>query len=147
MRGGVERVSLVRVARGAIVAGALGALALGAFACVDNTVVPPSNDVDSAFPGFDGGEDSAAVDTGTDAPVDASVDAKVIDSSAPVDATTDAGKDATVAPSQLGLVAGGTVSHSPKYTMTGTSGPATAPVLRSTHYQLVGGMAVTSQKP
>jgi hypothetical protein len=137
----LEHVSLLHAGRIAVIACVSIGFALVAGGCVDNTVVPPQNDVDAALPTFDsGGEDVAVSDAGSDA------DASVIDSSIP-DATIDAGKDAaTAAPTQLGLVAGGSVSHSPSYTMTGTTGPATAPVLRSTHYQLVGGMAVTTQK-
>jgi hypothetical protein len=60
----------------------------------------------------------------------------------------DAGVDASrTGVSQAGLVAGGTVSRSPSFTMTGTTGPATAPMLTSPHYRLVGGMSVSSQKP
>jgi hypothetical protein len=59
----------------------------------------------------------------------------------------DAGPDANPGVSILGLVVGGTTSRSPRYVMTGTAGAAHAPLLKSPNYQLVGGMAVSTQKP
>ena len=89
---------------------------------------------DAGGPG-DGGSglrDAAAEASGLDASSDAT----------PSDAApSEAGREA--GPSQAGLVVGGAVGHSPHYKMTLTSAPATAPVLRSRSYQLVGGVAVT----
>jgi hypothetical protein len=121
--------------------GATSGLSLGAIGCLsdDTSLSPPVKDAglffDSSAPTFDAGGlvDGAGIDAG-------------LDSSLP-DATpppVDAGKDASGI-SQLGVVAGGTVSHSPSYTMTGTTGPATAPVLRSPHYTFVGGMSVSTK--
>jgi hypothetical protein len=147
-------VSLRNSGRIAVIAcGCLG-LALGASGCIsDDTSLPiPGRDasaLDAAFPPDDasGMVDGAGPgDAAVDAPaLDASIDSSVPDATPPADAA-DAAVDAT-AMSQIGLVAGGTVGHSPTYTMTGTTGPATAPVLRSPHYQLVGGMSATAQKP
>jgi hypothetical protein len=151
--GGVETVWLRNSDRIAvIVCGCIG-LALGASGCIsDDTSLPitgrDASAIDAAFPTYDasGTVDGAGPgDATTDAPgIDASVDSAVPDA-APVDAG-DAAVDASTM-SQIGLVAGGTVGHSTSYTMTGTTGPATAPVLRSPSYQLVGGMSATSQKP
>jgi hypothetical protein len=142
----LEDVALLHAGRIAVITCASIAFAFVVSGCIDNTVVPVSDDVDSALPGIDSGVPSE--DAGSDADanvIDATTDART---DASVDASIEAGKDAaTRGPSQLGLVAGGTVSHSASYTMTGTTGPATAPVLRSSHYQLIGGMAVTSQTP
>jgi hypothetical protein len=142
---------LRRSGRVAVIAcGCLG-LALGASGCIsDDTSLPvtgrDASTIDAAFPADDasGTVDGAGPgDAAIDAPaLDAAIDSSVPDATPPVDA----GVDAT-AMSQIGLVAGGTVGHSPTYTMTGTTGPATAPVLRSPHYQLVGGMSATAQKP
>jgi hypothetical protein len=48
--------------------------------------------------------------------------------------------------SQVGLVGGGTLSRSAHYVLVGSTGPATAPVLNSSSYQLTGGMAASTQK-
>jgi hypothetical protein len=48
--------------------------------------------------------------------------------------------------SQVGLVGGGTLSRSAHYALVGSTGPATAPVLKSSRYQLTGGMAASTQK-
>jgi hypothetical protein len=157
----LEPVSLLHAGRIAVITCVSIAFALAMGGCIDNTVVPPSDDVDSALPGIDSAApsedagsdaDARAIDGSDGSLPDASLpDASLPDASLPdatSDGSIDAGKDAaTRRPSQLGLVAGGTVSHSAKYTMAGTAGPATAPVQRSGHYQLVGGMAVTAQKP
>jgi hypothetical protein len=45
--------------------------------------------------------------------------------------------------SQVGLVGGGTLSRSAHYVLVGSTGPATAPVLKSSSYQLTGGMAAS----
>jgi hypothetical protein len=144
-------VSLRNVGRVAVVAVASIGLALGASGCLsdDTSVpVPPAKDAASEDAGFPVSDASGSVDGANPPPADAGTDAPVVDSSVPIDATppVDAGRDA-FAPSQLGLVAGGTVSQSPSYTMTGTTAPATAPVLRSPNYKIVGGMAVTTQQP
>ena len=120
--------------------------ALGASGCVsDDTSIPPA-------PGFDAAVDSAFQPADASGmvdgagPADTGIDAPVVDSAAPDAAPVDAGNDAT-AMSQIGLVAGGAVGHSPSYKMTGTTGPATAPLLKSPHYKLAGGMSATAQKP
>jgi hypothetical protein len=48
--------------------------------------------------------------------------------------------------SQVGLVGGGTLSRSAHYVLVGSTGPATAPVLNSSNYQLTGGMTASTQK-
>ncbi len=112
--------------------------------CVSNTIVPPSN-VDSGVPELDAGFDASPVGPGDAGPHDAGPhDATPGDAAS--DAGTDAGHKAAV-PSQVGLVAAGAVSHSPSYTMSGTMGPGSAPVLRSTHYALIGGMSVSARQP
>jgi hypothetical protein len=101
--------------------------------------------LDSSLPTFDA---AGLVDGPT--PVDTGVDAPVVDSALPPDANpppVDAGKDAAMAPSQASLVPAGAVGHSPSYKMTVTTGQATAPVLKSPKYQLVGGVSVTARKP
>jgi hypothetical protein len=120
-------------------------LALGASGCVsDDTAIPVTPGIDAAIDSaFSASDASGTVDG---APADAATDAPEVDSSAPDAAPVDAGNDAT-AMSQIGLVAGGAVGHSPSYTMTVTAGPATAPLLKSPHYQLAGGMSATTQKP
>ena len=126
-------------------------LATGAMGCLsdDTSLAPPARDAggfDAGLPTFDA---SGTVDGSNPPPVDAGIDAPVVDSAVPPDATPpppDAGKDAA-GPSQTSLVAGGAVGHSPGYKMPGTTGPATAPVLKSPNYQLVGGVSVTAHKP
>jgi hypothetical protein len=131
-----------------IVACATLGLATGAMGCLsDDTSLAPGRDAgtfDAGLPLFDA---SGSVDGANPPPVDAGIDAPVVDSAVP-DATppVDAGKDAA-GPSQAGLVAGGTVGHSTAYRMTVTTGPASAPVLKSPKYQLVGGVSVTARKP
>jgi hypothetical protein len=126
-----------------VVACATLAVATGAIGCLSDdtslTLTPKdAGAIDgSLLPISDA---SGTVDGSNLPPVDAAVDAPGVDSAAPP--PVDAGKDAA-GPSQAGLVAGGAVGHSPSYKMTGTTGPATAPVLKSPSYQLVGGMAVT----
>jgi hypothetical protein len=108
--------------------------------------VPDAGVLDAGLPGFDAG---GAIDGAVPPAVDAGSDALMpIDSGAPSDATppVEAGYDAA-AVSQLGLVAGGAISRSGGYMMTATTGPATAPVLRSSRYQLVVGMSVSARKP
>jgi hypothetical protein len=132
---------------------ALGAT-LGATGCLggDDTAAPPGQDAgrfDSAVPTFDSAvPDVSAPDTSVDAGVDAA-DATP-DGNEPTDATPiDTGVDAPPAEGGItgkgGLVSGGSVSRSPNYVLTGTAAPATGTVQRSTKYQLVGGMAVTTQ--
>jgi hypothetical protein len=140
-------VSLLGASRVVVAVGATLALALGAIGCLsdDTSLSPTPKDAsvsDTGLPTFDA-SGSVGVDGAT--PTDAGTDAPAVDSSAPVDAGVDAARVVTI--SQLGLVAGGTLSHSPSYQMTGTTGPATAPVMRSPNYKLVGGMTVTTQKP
>lgn len=125
-----------------LVGGALFAAAAANACLSDDTAVPKSApgltyDAGPGFP-FDAGPPSE----------DAGADAGPTDSGSAHDAgaIADAGRDASV-PTQVGLVGGGTVGHSAHYTMTGTLGPATAPVLRSPKYQVVGGMAVTGKNP
>jgi hypothetical protein len=132
-----------------VVCSALG-LAAGAIGCLsDDTSLSP---VPRDAGGFDAGivspvfDASGTVDVNAP-PVDAGGDAEAPDASLPVEAGVDAGRDAAASPSQVGLVAGGSVGHSPGYKMTGTTGPATAPVLKSPHYQFVGGVSATGQKP
>ncbi len=126
----------------------LGALVVAAQAsgCLsdDTSITFPPREAASyeagPLPSFDGGtpvSDDAGADSGAG-------DAGTLDAAAPRDGGSP--RDAAI-PSQAGLVAGGTVGHSPRFKMTGTTGPATAPVLRSPRYQLVGGMAVTGKKP
>ena len=141
--------SLRNAARFMVVAGATLGLATGAIGCLsDDTSLSPvpkdAGSVDGSLPVFDA---SGSVDGANPPPTDAGVDA-VVDSAVPPDAAPplDAGKDAA-GPSQASLVAGGTVGHSPNYKMTVTTGPATAPVLKSPNYRLVGGVSVTSRKP
>jgi hypothetical protein len=127
-----------RLARGriAVVAGAWIVAAAAANGCISNGAAPLTPGEDAAIPGLDAGEDTAT--PGVDAASDAGGDVVTVDAS---------GRDAAPAPSQVGLVAAGGVSRSPSYVLSGTMGPGTAPVLRSTHYQFVGGMAVSAQKP
>jgi len=66
----------------------------------------------------------------------------VVDSGPPDAAVADAGPPNG---SQVGLVGGGTLSNSMHYTLVGSTGPAKAPVLNSTKYQLTGGMAASSK--
>jgi hypothetical protein len=126
-----------------VVACATLGLAMGAIGCLSDdtslTLTPKDSGVfdGSLTPIFDA---SGTVDGSNLPPADAAPDAPGADSAPPP--PVDAGKDAA-GPSQAGLVAGGAVGHSPSYKMTGTTGPATAPVLKSPSYQLVGGMAVT----
>jgi hypothetical protein len=143
-----------------VVCTALG-LAGGALGCLsdDTSLTVPPRDAgfafDSSFPTFDAAgsvDGSGLADTGTDTSVPDS--AVPPDATPPLDAGTDAAKDAGVdagkdamAPSQTSLVAGGAVGHSPSYKMTVTTGQATAPVLKSPKYQLVGGVSVTARKP
>ena len=131
-----------------VVCAALGSAA-GAIGCLsDDTSVSPIPRDAGAFdagvisPVFDAGN----VVDGATTPTDAGV--TVEDAAVPTDGSSprDAGRDAT-SPSQAGLVAGGSVGHSPSYRMTGTTGPATAPVLRSPNYRLVGGVSATGEKP
>jgi hypothetical protein len=79
---------------------------------------------------------------------DAGIDAAAVDATFP---PSDSGPPDAASylalPSQLGLVAGGSLTRSSHYAMTGTEGPATAPPLTSPHYRLVGGMSATAQKP
>ncbi len=143
-----------KLALGLVTAVSLAGLAVGASGCLsDDTSLSPVPkdaglfDAGNLPPVFDA---SGSVDGTSPPPVDAGTDATLPDAAAPdagTDAGTDAGKEAGVVPSQAGLVAGGAVGHSPSYTMTGTTGPATAPVLRSPHYKLVGGVSVTGHKP
>ena len=132
-----------------VVACATLGLATGATGCLsdDTSLAPPGRDAgtfDAGLPVFDAG---GSVDGANPPPVDAGSDAPVVDSAVP-DATppVDAGRDAA-GPSQASLVAGGTVGHSAAYKMTVTTGPASAPVLKSPKYQLVGGVSVTAHKP
>jgi hypothetical protein len=141
-------------ALGLFTAVGLASLAVGASGCLsDDTSLSPVPrdaglfDAGNLPPVFDA---SGSVDGTSPSPVDAGTDATVPDAGVPdagTDAGSDAGKDAAVVPSQAGLVAGGAVGHSPGYKMTGTTGPATAPVLTSPKYKLVGGVSVTGHKP
>ena len=120
------------------VCSALG-LALTTSGCLsdDTSLSPPSSNLDASFPdaGFNALDASGSVspDAGTDA-ADAA--------SPPV---ADAGHEAGI--TQLSLVAGSTLSRSPNYQLSGTSGPGTAPVQKSPNYKLVGGMTVSTQTP
>jgi hypothetical protein len=154
-------VSLRSAGRFAVVVCAALALASGALGCLsdDTSLTVPPRDaggaVDASFPTFDA---AGSVDGAN--PGDTGTDTSVPDSAVPPDATplaeagaeagtdaaVDAGRDA-MAPSQTSLVAGGVVGHSPSYKMTVTTGQATAPVLKSPRYQLVGGVSVTARKP
>ncbi len=134
-----------RLARGRIAVvvgvGAWLVAAAAANGCISNGAAPLTPGVDAAIPGLDAGEDTATpgIDAGRDA-ADAGGDVVTVDASRGDSAVAPA-------PSQLGLVAAGGVSRSPSYVLSGTMGPGAAPVLRSTHYQFVGGMAVSAQKP
>jgi len=142
-------VSLRNAGRAAIALCASIGLAFGASGCLsdDTSVpVPPAPDAAGEDAGYPVSDASGSVDGASPPPADAGSDAPANDSSVPFDAAppVDAGRDGSGV-SQLGLVAGGAVSQSTNYTMTATTGPATAPVLRSSHYTIVGGMAVTTQ--
>jgi hypothetical protein len=118
---------------------ALLSASAGSVGCLsDDTSAAPQPPVDAGL-GFDAGQPTID-DAGGG--VDGAADALPPDSGP---RTGDAGHGAGV--TQAGLVAAGTMSRSSNYTMTGTVGPATAPVLRSPHYQFVGGVSVTSQQP
>ena len=113
-------------------------VALAASGCLsgDDTAAPLTTGLDSGLlpppPVFDA---SGIVDGASPPPgAEAGVDAASTDGSAP---------DGAGGASTLGLVSGGTLSQSAHYTLIGATGPATAPVLQSPHYQLTGGMAVT----
>jgi hypothetical protein len=143
-------VSAGRLGVGLFAAVALAGLAGGASGCLsdDTTAVPVVKDAGFSFDGGNGGtpDASGAVD-GASAPDAAVPDAAVPDAAFP-DAASNEGKDpAVVVPSQTGLVGAGAVGHSPGYTMTGTLGPATAPVLTAPNYKLVGGVSVTGHNP
>ena len=113
-----------------------GLLALGAMGCLggddtsaasfDSGLIP----FDAAFPTFDAGPGDDDASELPDSATDGSI-------------TVDAGPPP---PTQVGLVAGGTSSRSPSYVLMGSTGPATAPVLRSPNYQLVGSMTVSTQQ-
>ncbi len=126
----------------AVVCTSLG-VALGALGCLggDDTSVAPGIGFDASF---DVNLPPVLDDAGNDAPsppADAAPDAS---DAAPI--VLDAGADAATTPgSQVQLVGGGTLSQSTHYVLVGSTGPATAPVLHSTHYQLVGGMTVSNQ--
>ena len=123
-------------------------LAAGFFGCLsDDTSLPPAKETPSfdagPLPGFDAGMQE--IDA-TAPMVDAASDSgPAPDAGRPVDAGGEAGKSAP--PTQAGLVVGGTVAHSPNFKMTATTGPASAPVLKSPRYQIVGGMTVAGPKP
>jgi hypothetical protein len=85
--------------------------------------------------------DASGVVDGAPPPVDAAPPLR--DSAPPIDSSTP--PDAGASSSQLGLVGGGTLSRSPNYVLIGSTGPATAPVLRSPKYQVVGGMAASAK--
>jgi hypothetical protein len=115
----------------------------------DDTVAPPGG-VDAGGPSIDGSVpvfDANGFVDGQPGQVDATADV-AIDSSPPADAgvdappPTDSGVTGTAT-----LAAGGSVGHSAQHTLIGNVGPATAPVLRSSKYQLVGGMAAATPGP
>jgi hypothetical protein len=119
--------------------------ALGASGCLsdDTSVTPGQNGLDASSP--DGGvnvlDASGVVDGQGPPPADSGPPDVVVP---PIEAGL---PDAGVGVSILGVVAGGTTSRSTRYVLTGTAGAAHAPLLRSPNYQLVGGMAVSTQKP
>jgi hypothetical protein len=113
-------------------------VALAASGCLsgDDTSGPPlTPGLDSGLPPPPVLDASGIVDgaspPGTDAGIDAAVDASL------PDGATAGGQ------TSAGLVVGGTLSQSAHYTLIGTTGPATTPVLQSPKYQLTGGVAVT----
>ena len=81
-------------------------------------------------------------DAGEDAGIDSAIPDAGVDSAPPP-------PDASVTDSGItgisGLVTSGTLSKSASYSLTGSGGPATGIVARSKNYQLVGGMAVSTQ--
>ena len=122
---------------------ALVGLAIDGLGCLsDDTAVTVRAPDAGALDGSAGIVDGGGTGDGANSLRDAGAEASPADGGANADAaSSDAGRDSH--PSQVGLVSGGTVAHSPNYKMTITSGPAAAPVLRSPNYQLVGGMAVS----
>ena len=131
-----------------VVCAALGS-ALGAIGCLsdDTSLNPAQNGFDASFP--DAGppvfDASGSVDANGNPLPDAAPDAP-FDAAADAAPPPDAGNDASGV-SQFGLVAGGAIGHSTRYVLKGSTGPASAPVLQSPHYKLVGGMTVSTQTP
>ena len=126
----IARCARVVCAGGLIASGVVGCLGGDdtSAASFDSGLIP----FDAAFPTFDGGpgdDDASSLPDGATTP-DGAV---VIDAGPPP-------------PTQASLVSGGTSSRSPSYVLVGTTGPATAPVLRSPNYQLVGSMSVSMQQ-
>ncbi len=127
-----------------VVCASLGA-ALGAIGCLSGddtsatgtTFVLDAGTPDTSVPIVDA---SGVVDGANPPHPDA---APPPDAALPIDSSTPF--DAGATSSQLGLVGGGTLSRSPNYVLIGATGPATAPVLHSPKYQVVGGMAASSK--
>jgi hypothetical protein len=144
-----------------VVCAVLG-VALGAMGCLSSSdATPPGITLDAGIPLPDGSlgpSDASGQVDGTPGAQDAAADA--LDASPPVDAgpdtsIPDAGVDAAdAAPppdasgttGSAGLVSAGTLGRSKSYGLNGTVGPASAPVMKSPKYRLVGGMAATSEK-
>jgi hypothetical protein len=99
-----------------------------------------SDDTVASIPGYDAGAPETSVSV-----LDASgsVDGQ---GNPPPDAGPDAAKPDGGGVSVLGLVVGGQTARSPSFSFQGTASAAHAPVSRSTNYQLVGGMVVSTQK-
>jgi hypothetical protein len=123
------------------------ALAVGVVGCLggDDTSVPlapPGIGFDASFDvNVPVVLDASGVVDGASPPLaDAALDGA--EASSHVDAGSDA---AATQGTQVGLVGGGTLSQSTHYVLVGTTAPATAPVLSSPHYQLVGGMSVSNK--
>jgi hypothetical protein len=95
---------------------------------VDGSPPPPDAAPDVTPPPVDAGQDTSVPDAGVDA----------ADAATPPDASGITGS--------VGLVSSGSLGKSKSYTLNGTVGPATAPVLKSPSYRLVGGMAATTEK-
>jgi len=126
-----------------VVCASLG-VALGAIGCLggDDTAVNIAPTLDAGTPETSTPvlDASGTVDGANplhDAAPPTQDGAPPVDSSAP--------PEAGATSSQLGLVGGGVLSRSPNYTLVGSTGPATAPVLHSPKYQVVGGMAASAQ--
>jgi hypothetical protein len=146
-----------------MVCAAIG-VALTAVGCLSGSDgTPPGVTIDASIPLPDGGpgaSDASGQVDGSLGPQDAAPDVAPVDATPPVDAGADtsipdAGIDAADTgppPDASGitgsatLVSGGTLSKSKGYGLNGTVGPASAPVMTSPKYRLVGGMAATSEK-
>ena len=132
---------------------------LGAIGCLsgDDTIAPGGlpdaglNLPDTSVPVGDasGQVDGAGKDATPDVtppPVDAGPDAADAGVDTGVDSGVDArAPDASGVTGAAGLVPGGSLSKSAGYVLNGTTGPASAPVLKSPKYRLVGGMAATTE--